>query len=161
MFKTNNIKVGTLRYYDEEKGVDVLTPTAFGLFIMTDQTYVNFLENSDQYPIFSNESYEDKLVLVKSMNDILKSGPCWVLENYDFRDVFGKEEIDEDSLLEYIVWSKRFFKDRENIVRERLKRSVNPMAMFRILKNDADNTRELNDFFEQRVHVKQKVKKDW
>jgi len=84
MFKTNNIKVGTLRYYDEEKGVDVLTPTAFGLFIMTDQTYVNFLENSDQYPIFSNESYEDKLVLVKSMNDLLKSGPCWVLENYDF-----------------------------------------------------------------------------
>lgn len=167
MYKTRDIRLVELRYYEDGKVVDLSRTLSFGIFVKIGGNYFNFLNMLDEYPILEDMSCVDFIencgnkIMTDSINISEYTGYCWLAKDENFEEIFQKEEIDKDTLIDYIVWSKQFFKDRKDVVIERLEMSVNPMAMYRILKNDLKKTEEMDKLIEDKINKKQKVKRNW
>lgn len=166
--ETSKIRLAELKYFDEEhNGVEFGKPQSFGILFFVKDNYVNLFEPGECYPVFkrsrfygSSDSdgnqFGTKLEIVSG--DVV-SGPCWVLRDNDFRSVFGRSVVDYETIENYILNSDYFFKDRMEIALKRLKKFKRPIKMMKTIESDMDKTVQMDEFFSERGHKVQKVKK--
>lgn len=156
------IRIGVLKNFSlENNGVEVTENLAYVVLEEgINPRYLNIYEIFEIYdniPIFerlpysnttrSGEDFGSKLRVVQG-EDNLKSGPCYILLKDDLSDYLGKDFISAEELEEYIINSKYYFKDREELVLERIKK--HPIKMAKILYNDYLNREKVKEFFEER-----------
>lgn len=165
---TSKIKLAELKYFDEKhNGVEFTEPQSLGILLFVKGRYVNLFEPGECYPVFkrnrfygcfdgNGSQYGTKLEIASGE---AITGPCWVLRDVDFKDVFGKSIVDYEDIENYVLGSDDFFKDRMKIALERLEKFRRPAKMMKIINRDMDKTIEMEEFFLDRGHKVQKVKK--
>ena len=168
IIKTENLKLAEVRYFDVERnGLEFTPPLSHVVLLNRGDTYVSLLNCGDFAPIYKRnksksnvysddgEYFGTKIELVYGN---LKDGEAWLLTDTDFTKVFGSEEVDMDTVEQYVLASDLFFKDRLELVESNAARHGLPFFTIRsIVKKDEKSIQEMQDFFSERE--KQKVKK--
>lgn len=172
--KSEGIRLAELRYFDKNhNGVEFGSPLSYALLYEIDEEHVPVFNGTRYVNMFGLNDFD--LVLRRSKfysccdsagNDYgtkmelvageAKTGPCWVLTNVDFSEIFGPY-VSYEVLQNYILKSDKYFMDRENIAKERLLACRNPVRMLRIMNKDKKDAARLNEYFAERGI--QKVKK--
>lgn len=162
------IRMVDFKYYVDGKGVEHTDSLSKGVLVdFGNGRYVNPFCISDSYPIFergfsSNTTYGGHSfgTRVHHVANKLTTGPCWILDNKDFSEEIGKDEISLDDLENYILMSNEFYKDRIRIAEKRLFKGRKKHKMMRIIARDEESLAEMEKFFVEREHSIQKIKKD-
>lgn len=162
VIKTDDLYFATIKYYEKDKGVEVVENFAYAFLIKMDNMYINPFSPLDLFPVFdrvpypnytlSGEEFGSKLRL---LNTIDRSGPCFIVVG---EKLFDKEEVNYEELEEYVINSKLFFKDRLPIAKERMKKFKSPLKMCEIILSDEKKLDNYESYFSERIGV-QKVKK--
>lgn len=157
-----------LKHYVDGKGVEHCDSVSKGVLVdFGNGRFVNPFCISDNYPIFER-SYSSNVTCdghsfgtrVHHISNKLITGPCWILSNKDFSEVIGKDEISLEDLENYILSSDDFYKDRIRIAEKRLFNGKKKHRMMRIISHDEILLAEMENFFAEREHGIQKIKKD-
>ncbi len=156
------LRIGVLKNFSlENNGVEVSENLAYVVLEEgKNPKYLNIFNMMEIYgdiPVFERlpyanttkcwEDFGSKLKVVQGEEN-LKSGPCYVLLKDDLSVYLGKDFMSAKELEEYIINSKYYFKDREDLVLERMKR--HPIKMAKILYSDFKQGEKVREFFEER-----------
>lgn len=156
------LRIGVLKNFSlENNGVEVSENLAYVVLEEgKNPKYLNIYditEMLDEIPIFKRlpysnstkfgEDFGSKLKVVQGEEN-LKSGPCYVLLKDDLSVYLEKDFMSAKELEEYIINSKYYFKDRGDLVLERMKR--HPIKMAKILYSDFKEGEKVQKFFEER-----------
>lgn len=155
IINVKDVKFVALKYYEENKGVEVGDPVSYAFLIKHKGLYINPFSPLDLYPVFERVTYysnttldgEDYGAKVMLINNIENTGPCYVILG---EKVFDKDEISISELEEYMLRSKYFFKDRFSIAERRFKEFRNPLKMYNIMRKDQENHKKMEDFYSKR-----------
>lgn len=167
-FSIDVLNLAELRYFDEEhNGIELSKSQSLGILVPFGDRYFNLFNPGEEYPVFARSKFYsssdsfgvDFGTKMKHVSGECSSGPCWVLIEEDFRRIFGKDFVYYEELEDYVLHSLDFFKDRELIARKRISDLDRPVKMMSIISKDKKDIAKMNDFFEQRGHAVQKVKK--
>lgn len=171
---SERIRLVELRYFDKDhNGVELGSPLSYAMLYEVEEENVPVFNGTRYVNMFGLNDFD--LVLRRSKfysccdsagNDYgtkmelvageAKTGPCWVLTDVDFSEVFGPE-VSYEALQTYILKSDKYFMDRESIAKERLLNFRNPVKMLRVMDRDKKDAARLNEYFAERGI--QKVKK--
>ena len=156
------LRIGVLKNFSlENNGVEVSENLAYVVLEEgKNPQYLNIYditEMLDNIPVFERlpysnstkcgEDFGSKLKVVLGEEN-LKSGPFYVLLKDDLSVYLGKDFMSAKELEEYVINSKYYFKDREDLVLERMKR--HPIKMAKILYSDFKQGEKVRKFFEER-----------
>ena len=170
LYDTNSMRLAELKYYSkEDNGVEVSLPLSLGVFMLLGGQWFNIFDISDDSVIFERVKYCGNVTSdgfeygskLKAVSDEEKnvSGPCWILNDEPFSRNIGKVMVTGEEIEDYILSSNDYFKDRSEIARQRLHSWSEPARMINIIRRDKKAKVEMNDFFAERGHAIQKVKK--
>ena len=76
-----------------------------------------------------------------------------------FLDLVGFQMMSLKEIEDYLLDSKEYFKDRNDIAHQRLLSWSEPARMVSIIKKDNKSKMKMDEFFAERGHAIQKVKK--
>lgn len=172
--KSEGIRLAELRYFDKNcNGVEFGSPLSYALLYEIDDEHVPVFNGTKYINMFGLNDFD--LVLRRSKfygccdsvgNDYgtkmelvageVKTGPCWILTDVDFSEIFGSY-VSYETLKNYVLKSDKYFMDRESIAKERLLAFRNPVKMLRVMDRDKKDAARLNEYFAERGI--QKVKK--
>ena len=82
-----------------------------------------------------------------------------LLDDEPFSKTIGKDIVTVKEIEDYLLDSKEYFKDRNDIAHQRLLSWSEPARMVSIIKKDSKSKMKMDEFFAERGHVIQKVKK--
>lgn len=170
LYDTNSMRLAELKYYSkEDNGVEVSSPLSLGVFMLLGGQWFNIFDVSDDSVIFERVKYCGNVTSdgfeygskLKAVSDGEKSvsGPCWILSDNAFSKDIGKVMVTGEEIEDYILSSSEYFKDRSEIARQRLHSWSDPTRMFNIIKRDKKDKIKMDEFFAERGHAIQKVKK--
>ncbi len=162
------IKSADLRYYVDGMGIEMSDSLSKVVLVdFGNGRYINPFCISDDYPIFKRSHVSNLTedghafgLKVYHVSNSLVTGPCWVLDNNDFSECIGKDEISFEDLENYILSSDDFYKDRFKIAEKRLFSGKRPFRMRKIIKQDEISLATMENFFNSRESGIQKVKED-
>lgn len=170
LYDTNTMRLAELKYYSkEDNGVEVSSPLSLGVFMLLGGQWFNVFDVSDDSIIFERLKYYGNVTSdgleygskLKVVSDEEKdvSGPCWILDDEPFSKTIGKDIVTVKEIEDYLLDSKEYFKDRNDIAHQRLLSWSEPARMVSIIKKDNKSKMKMDEFFAERGHVIQKVKK--
>ena len=122
---TNKLRVAEVRYYDSKMGgVEVSSTMAYAFLYRIGDRYVNVLDPSKEFPVFSRAPYSNVLMsglefgnrLFYECGDLC-DGACYVMSRESGEEIFGREAIEMETLKSYILNSNYFFLDRADILK--------------------------------------------
>lgn len=122
----DKVRIGQMRYFDMERnGTEIPEDKAYAFLVNIGGVYINPFDPLEEIPVYDRgreenytldgEPYGTKIKLVSGE---VKEGLCYVLEKADGREIFDKEEVTMQDLVNYMLSSKDFFFDRINIDRD-------------------------------------------
>ena len=165
--KTKDLKLAEVRYFDKENnGLELTPPLSYVVLLNRGDTYISLLNPGEFYPVYkrvkhkSNVYSEDEYIgtKVELMCGEVCNGEAWLLNDVDFNKHFGCEEVDMDTVYDYVITSSLFFKDRLELAKNYANRHGLPFFTIRnIVKKDQKSIDDMNAFFAERE--KQKVMK--
>ncbi len=143
-YNTENVKLAVIKN-NTKKGVEVAKDFEYAiLYKLDEKIYINMLDPVRVYPVFKRLPYANvtqdgfeygtKLALVNCVQDL--EGPCYVLKNFDFKEVFG-EKVTLDEIKDYVLESEHYFAERKKIAMKRLKELDKPIKMLKITLGDS------------------------
>ena len=121
----SRLYLAQLKYFDEEhNGIEVNDIDAYAFLYEINGVYINPFDVFETLPVYKRvpysnttrdgEDFGSKIVLKQGES---KDGPCYVIGFVEFKDLFGRDEIDEEVLKRFIITSGRFFVDRLSIMK--------------------------------------------
>lgn len=165
MISTDRIRLAELKYFDaKHNGIEYGDAQSYVLLYevpdkcTSSVKYVNFFDFCDTYPVFKRSKFYgaftkdgvDFGTKIVPVSDDVSTGPCFLLTDVNFRDVFGRDNVTIDVLENYILKSEKYFKDREMIARRRLHDFREPIGMVRIINKDKKSRAKMEEFFAER-----------
>ncbi len=164
---TKKLKLAEVRYFDKEhNGVEVFGPRAYAILYEVDDKDIPTFKGTKYVNIFGLEDFD--LVFKRSrfysccdtygfdygtkMEHVfgeIESGPCLVLTDDDFSDVYGSY-VSYEALENYVLRSDHYFLGRENVARERLLAMRGPVKMRKLLEKDKKSAAIVKEFFNER-----------
>ena len=144
---TEKLKIAEIRYFDTKyNGVEIPPINAYAFLYQFGNQYRNIFKLEEELPVYDRVPYSNttrdgldygtKIVLVSGE---CKDGPCYVMEKLDMKSVFGKDKITMEQLEDYVLKSKYFFIDREDIRKKRHGFSLKAKA-------DRNHAKQLEDY---------------
>ena len=135
---TSKLRLARIKMYDSEAKGSEFFPTGvdvpYVFLYNVNGTYINLLNPLDDYPVCKKTPYalcdkngEDYGVWMVHVSGDLNDGPFYLMDAQNSRvNIFSEDEIDMETLKEYIIRSNKFFIDRLSIleslpVKERFK----------------------------------------
>ena len=120
LLSVKNLKLAKIKYFDMERnGAEVTNIDAYVFLYEEDGEIYNLLDKARVYPIYNRvpytnttldgESYGTKIVHVAGEE---RSGPCYIIDVDGCSDYFGRVNMFEDEIKEYVLRSDKFFPDR-------------------------------------------------
>ena len=164
----DNLRLVALKYYSkEDSGVEFTEALSYSFLVkVREGVYINPFNPLEMYPVFESvpysntslssnwEDYGCKVILV---NEIDESGPCYVsYSNEDISKVFEEESVTIGELKEYMFKSKKYFKDRKYLLKERIEK--HPIEAISIGLADMKLEEKMLAFFGERGVQLQKVR---
>lgn len=167
-FKTKDIKLAELKYYDKDHGgMEYMNSLSLIFVVKFGDEYVNLLNIYEAYQTYERVPYsnttndgEDFGTMISLVSGVERNGPCWLLTGQRANDLFEEETISIEELEDYVLDSKDYFKDRYNIAFNRLYRGERPFKMLEIIKKDITKKRDIDRFFDIKAE-KQFMKHRW
>ena len=161
-FKTKDLKLAALRYYDNEhKGLELTAPLGYTFLYKKNDEYFDVFNPGDDVPVFERtyytndrmgEDYGTKVRLV-SEESRLQTGPCYLLEKEDSEEKFSCDEIKLEELEDYVLNSPLYFMCRSEIANDRLAHLKQPLKMYKTILKDRVNEIQVSDFFDKRMEI--------
>lgn len=140
-----NIKIAEIREFDTKHNGVAVDFYSYLILIEKDGVYFNPFSEEDNYAVyrrlpyanstFSGEEYGNKIELIQGEE---KDGPCIVLTNIQLPSI---KELSLRQLENMIINSTKYYKDRENIVKDRF--ISHPVKRNKYIKKDRENKEKL------------------
>lgn len=164
-FKSERIFFAELRYYEEHRCIEVSDALSYGLLYDTGKGYVNLLNQFEEFPVFKRvpypnftqdgEEFGSKVVCV---SDTCSTGPCWVISKRRLSDEIEAEYVTLEDVEKYVLDQNEYFKDRESIIKEKLKCGRGTLKMVCSMLDDRKKKTYMQTFFKERIKGFEKLK---
>lgn len=162
--KTSDLREAVVRHFDiANNGLEFTAPLSRVILLNRGDTYVNVLNPGEIAPIYYrvpnttnycgslDDYFGSKVDLVQGET---KDGEAWLLEDTDFRHIFGKDEVSVREIENYVIFSDDFFHNRRDIIEQRLRSDKMSFRtrkkLVRIIDADSVKQGEMDSFFAER-----------
>ena len=164
---TKDLKLAEVRYFNVERnGLELTPPLSHVVLLNRGDTYINLLNCGELQPIYKRDKYKTNIYsdeeYIGTKIDLVcgnvQDGEAWLLNDTDFVQYFGCEEVEMTDIEHYVLQSNLFFKDRIELATTVMHRHGLPfLSIKNIVKKDEKCHEEMRRFFAEREL--QKVKK--
>lgn len=159
---TKDLRLAEVRYFDvENNGLEYTPPLSYVVLLNRGDTYINLLNCGDFAPIYSRNDHESNIynrdteeyigTKVELVCGEVQEGEAWLLNDTDFVQHFGCEEVEMADVEHYVLQSNLFFKDRIELATTVMNRHGLPfLSIKNIVKKDEKCHEEMRRFFAER-----------
>ena len=147
-----NLNLAKIRYFDKKmNGAEVSSIDAYAFLYKNGDEYINIFSPEDSYPVYGRVPYsnttrsgEDFGTKIIHLAGEEKSGPCYIIEQADCCDMFGRTFIRYDELKNSVIRSSKFFPDRVKLMSGLSKR--NYILNYNKIKEDRALSHKFNEY---------------
>lgn len=162
--KTRDLREAAVRHFDvANNGLEYTLPLSRVILLNRGDTLINVLNPGEIAPIYyrvpnttnysgsMDDYFGSKVDLEQGKT---KDGEAWLLEDTDFRLIFGEEEVSLREIEDYVINSNNFYHNRAELIKNRLQHERVSLKDKRryaeILVRDEVSQGEMDSFFAER-----------